>query len=61
MDGALVGREWEREWLDAALADALDGHGGLVLLTGEAGVGKGGLTSCGRCGPISPCCCRGSR
>src|SRR5215213_1119194 len=37
---ALIGRESEAEWLDAALADALAGRGSLVLVTGEAGVGK---------------------
>src|SRR5215212_8426602 len=36
----LIGRESETEWLDAALADALGGRGSLVLVTGEAGVGK---------------------
>ena len=36
----LLGREAERAALDSAAADALSGGGGLVLLTGEAGVGK---------------------
>jgi len=37
---AVIGRGPEREWLERALADALSGHGSLVLLAGEAGVGK---------------------
>ncbi len=36
----LLGRRAERAALDSAAADALSGGGGLVLLTGEAGVGK---------------------
>jgi DNA-binding NarL/FixJ family response regulator len=38
--GVLIGRETERTWLDEAVGDALDGRGSLVLLAGEAGVGK---------------------
>src|SRR5688572_26402198 len=38
--GVLIGRDPERTWLEAALRDALDGRGSLVLLAGEAGVGK---------------------
>src|SRR5215211_4649067 len=37
---ALIGRESERALLEAALWDAVAGKGSLVLLTGEAGVGK---------------------
>jgi len=37
---ALVGRDRELEQLDAALARAFDGRGGLALLTGEPGIGK---------------------
>ena len=37
---ALVGREAERERLDEALERARLGSGSLVLLAGEAGVGK---------------------
>ena len=36
----LVGREREQDTLRAALADAFGGHGRLVLLGGEAGIGK---------------------
>lgn len=38
--GTLIGREGERARLEAALAGAVDGRGSLVLLSGEAGVGK---------------------
>ena len=38
--GALIERDAERAWLDAAVTRALEGHGSLVLLSGEAGVGK---------------------
>ena len=36
----LIGRETELAWLEEAVADALAGRGALVLLAGEAGVGK---------------------
>jgi DNA-binding CsgD family transcriptional regulator len=39
----MVGRERELEELGAALAAAADGSGGLLLLSGEAGVGKTSL------------------
>jgi hypothetical protein len=39
----LVGRAHELAQLDAALGDALAGRGRLVLLTGEAGIGKTAL------------------
>jgi DNA-binding CsgD family transcriptional regulator len=39
----LVGRTVERAGLDAALAQCRSGHGGLVVLSGEAGVGKSRL------------------
>ena len=39
----LVGRERELAQLDAALSDALAGRGGLVVLTGEPGIGKTAL------------------
>ena len=37
---ALVGREAERETLSQAIASARRGSGSLLLLCGEAGVGK---------------------
>jgi KaiC/GvpD/RAD55 family RecA-like ATPase len=36
----MVGREVELEFLMGMLAKALDGHGGLVMVSGEAGTGK---------------------
>lgn len=39
----LVGREREQQRLDALLAAAADGHGRLVLVGGEAGIGKTAL------------------
>ncbi|MGH2750624.1 MAG: AAA family ATPase, partial [Actinomycetota bacterium] len=36
----LVGRERERQVLDGRLERAAAGEGGLLLLAGEAGVGK---------------------
>jgi DNA-binding NarL/FixJ family response regulator len=38
--GVLMERDSERAWLEAVLAEALEGHGSVVLLAGEAGVGK---------------------
>ena len=38
--GVLIERESERAWLEAVLAETLAGRGSLVLLSGEAGVGK---------------------
>src|SRR6266508_3065002 len=40
MDDQLIGRERERARLDECVAAALAGRGSLVLLAGEAGVGK---------------------
>ncbi|MGN6673326.1 MAG: AAA family ATPase, partial [Thermomicrobiales bacterium] len=39
----LVGRKREQAALRAALADTLAGQGGLVLISGEAGIGKTAL------------------
>jgi DNA-binding NarL/FixJ family response regulator len=38
--GVLIGRQAERGWLEEAVAGALAGQGSLVLLAGEAGIGK---------------------
>jgi DNA-binding CsgD family transcriptional regulator len=38
--GGLIERDAEREWLEAFLAEALAGRGALVLVAGDAGVGK---------------------
>src|SRR5437870_12644311 len=37
---ALVGRDQERAALRARLAATVEGHGSLVLVSGEAGIGK---------------------
>ena len=39
----LVGRQREREWLDQAFARARDGRGNVVVISGDAGVGKSRL------------------
>ena len=43
-DRGLVGREPELDELQAGLDTALSGHGRLILLAGEAGIGKSRLT-----------------
>jgi transcriptional regulator with AAA-type ATPase domain len=40
VEGVFVGRQAEMEVLQAALEDALAGRGRLVMLVGEAGIGK---------------------
>jgi MoxR-like ATPase len=40
VDDQLIGRERERALLQACVTEALAGSGSLVLLAGEAGVGK---------------------
>jgi DNA-binding NarL/FixJ family response regulator len=39
-DDEFIGREGERAQLALPMVEALDGHGSLILLAGEAGVGK---------------------
>ena len=39
----LLGRSAECEFLDAAVADALDGRSRIVVIRGEAGIGKSAL------------------
>ena len=39
-DGVFVGRQREIDALSSALDDALAGHGRLVMLVGEPGIGK---------------------
>ena len=43
MQEELIGREPERAQLDVWVTEAMAGHGSLVLLSGEAGVGKTSL------------------
>ena len=64
-DPLFVGRDAELGWLQAAWARASSGHGGIVLVSGPAGIGKtrlaaefahtvyeeGGLVLYGRCEP----------
>src|SRR4051794_3468387 len=38
--GALIERESGRVWLEPVVSEALEGRGSLVMLAGEAGVGK---------------------
>src|SRR5437667_1132970 len=42
-ESLFVGREREIEWLDGFLAQALAGHGRVVLVAGEPGAGKTSL------------------
>ena len=48
----LVGREHELETLAAACRAAADGQGSVVVVSGEPGIGKTGLTAVGG-GPAS--------
>ena len=50
LDSELVGREREREALDGALAAAAVGRSGVVVLAGEAGIGKTRLLDAARRG-----------
>src|SRR4051812_43988754 len=43
--GALIGRDRELELVDDVLADLRSGQGGVLLITGEAGIGKSRLLS----------------
>ena len=43
MQGAFIGRDRELAELVAGLLDAIDGRGGVFLITGEAGIGKTAL------------------
>lgn len=43
LDTPLVGREEALGWLQRAYADARSGHGGVILISGEAGIGKSRL------------------
>jgi tetratricopeptide (TPR) repeat protein/transcriptional regulator with XRE-family HTH domain len=43
--GTIVGRERERSMLSGCLDEAIDGRGRLVLISGEAGIGKTTLAS----------------
>ena len=54
-DHDLIGRQHEQEELDQALADVPRGSGGMLLLAGEAGVGKTQLLEVclGRCGLVA--------
>src|SRR6266851_7280416 len=45
LSGALLGRDPPAALLRDALGRALDGQGGLVLVSGEAGIGKTALVS----------------
>ena len=45
---ALIGRIGEQSVLARVLDAAEEGHGGLVLLAGEAGIGKSALADRGR-------------
>jgi predicted ATPase len=42
-DGPLLERELELDAIDAVLEDAWDGHGGLLVFQGPAGIGKSSL------------------
>src|SRR5262249_33417532 len=43
VDEALIGRDDELQRLGGVLADARSGHRGVVLVEGEAGIGKSAL------------------
>ena len=45
---ALIGREAETEIIDRLLDDAVSGRSGVMVLTGEAGVGKSALLAYAR-------------
>ena len=44
----LIGREREQDYLHALIAQVRQGHGQVMLLSGEAGIGKSRLAATGK-------------